>query len=1345
VLRLHRETDPRGLGEELLRSQLAQTVPALGRLLRAASFVLDYPLVIVRSGACESWMGHRRVRRRLAAITGPTPLERQPVLVDREGRSSLVLWPLAQVSPPTPGVDDELFLFDGPDRRGARMVAAPLGFELHDPGLWDWLGEHALTRSDEHAAATAEARAPFLGLEAFSAADADRFFGREREVDALANRLRTTALQIVVGPSGAGKSSFVHAGLVPALPPGSRVVTMRPGHRPVATLAARLGAAGIAAAEASGTQEESPQSAAARITDAAGDGLIVIVVDQLEELFTLCRDEAAREWFCTLVDRLTSAADGRVRVICTMRDDFLMRAAALPVLGPRVAPCIFLLGNPSREDLIRTVVEPARQAGYELSDAELAPEMADAVAGRPGALALLSFTASQLWELRDRRFHQLTRRAYEAMGGVGGALGQHAERTIAALGAEERRLVREAFRHLVTAEGTRAQLSITELGQVLASPSANAVIDKLVAARLLVIAEHEDGARVEIIHEALLAAWPRVQEWLREDADSASMRDQVRSAARQWDERGRPRGLLWHDDSLADLERWRRRREDHGLTASERAFADASRHAATRVRRVRRIALVSAFAVLGIALAVMFWLRGEAAHQRGLVQEQLVQSYVDRGQQALLGSNVELALESLETAFRMGARTPTVRFLLARARESKAAELVTLRGHDGRLDDVAFSPDRTRVLTVGHDGTIRIWDPTSGRVLQILRHHVPMAVAAWNPNGQGIVTADTAGTVRLWTNDGRLRASLTSARGAIMQITYRNDGALFALARMAGDVVIRDARSGELRAAWMADPKHLYSVAFDPSGTRVVTAGESGVAVVWSLEGQQQAKLEGHADAIWSAVFDHRGERIITVSRDATAYVWDAHTGKALHRLQGHDGRVTNVAIDDRDRLIATTGTDGTARIWSLDTGKLLATLRGHTAQVNKAIFAPDDQLVTLAADGTARIWDLTLGAQIAMYHHGGFLARGADLDPQARRLATASWSGTAKIWDLRRQSRIRTFSHPVAQITRGFESPRAMLAAGRLARIGPRGVAVWELSTSDFWMREVPEATDGTLTSDGQSVIAADTRGMLHVLDASGQLRHRFHAHAQKIASVAAYPDGRRVATCGVDGTIAVWELPSGRKLAQRRVGAVTAIRLSPDGSAMFAFEKGREWEGKATGWLLAGDLSRVISLEHDAGLLDVAFSPDKAQLATLTHDGIARIWNLDGKLEATLHHSGMLMSAAWSADGSWLATGTSGGVLTIWDPSSWQPRKKIEAHSNFISALAFDENGTLLASAGGDGLAKIWDTERFFQVGAVPADGLVQHLVFTRGQLLVSGSRATQSWRCDHYQGANPEWPSD
>src|SRR5262249_26755980 len=153
---------------------------------------------------------------------------------------------------------------------------------------------------------------------------------------------------------------------------------------------------------------------------------------------------------------------------------------------------------------------------------------------------------------------------------------------------------------------------------------------------------------------------------------------------------------------------------------------------------------------------------------------------------------------------------------------------------------------------------------------------------------------------------------------------------------------------------------------------------------------------------IWKAVFTHSGERVITSSSDGTACVWDARTGTAIHWLKGHDDEVTDLALDERERRVATTSADGTARIWSLETGEPLATLRGHTASVNRAFFAPDDHLVTISGDGTARVWDLARRIQTAVYQHGGFLGRAADLDPHTRHLATSDGLGTVKIWDLR-------------------------------------------------------------------------------------------------------------------------------------------------------------------------------------------------------------------------------------------------------------------------------------------------------------------------------------------------------
>src|SRR6185503_1922724 len=227
-------------------------------------------------------------------------VDRQPVLLGRDGRVVVNAWPLIQSLSPSPGAERELFIFDGAGRRGARLVASPLGFEHHDPAVWDWVGAHVLGPADEKRATADEPR-PYMGLSPFRTQDADRFFGREREIESFIDRLRSAALHIVVGPSGAGKTSFVHAGVRPALPEGWSAVALRPGASPMAALAASLIAAGIASADERAAIQASPQAAAAHVARAASRGTIVVVIDQLEELFTLQPPDAERERFASFV------------------------------------------------------------------------------------------------------------------------------------------------------------------------------------------------------------------------------------------------------------------------------------------------------------------------------------------------------------------------------------------------------------------------------------------------------------------------------------------------------------------------------------------------------------------------------------------------------------------------------------------------------------------------------------------------------------------------------------------------------------------------------------------------------------------------------------------------------------------------------------------------------------------------------------------------------------------------------------------------------------------------------------------------------------------------------------
>ncbi|HEU5055820.1 MAG TPA: protein kinase, partial [Kofleriaceae bacterium] len=610
LLALHAAGEQGGAGgEEQVRALLETAVPLLAQVLEAMSFWLDYPLVLPDERGAELWMGAMPGPRAHIPIARGRLPDGRPALVDGAGVPVVCLWPFVQIRPAAPGAEPAVFFFEGRGRLGARLVALPSSFDHEDEVLWDAFGGLLGDRQGGTGEAEADEACPFPGLSAFTAGDAHNFIGRERETEAAVNHLRHRALLAVIGPSGAGKSSFVQAGLIPALPADWQAVVARPGPAPLVSLAARLEAAGVAVGDLRAELEDHPGALGALLRGhaAARRITLVVVIDQLEEIFTLCEDAAERELYAQALARAARSPDDHVRVVFTLRDDFLVRTESLSAFRARLGTSLQIVSTPADAQLLRILREPLARAGYELDDPALADEMVASVAGAPGALALLSFTASKMWELRDQRFRQITRKAYVSLGGIGGALARHADAAFAAMHGEEQRLVRELFRHAVTAEGTRAALSRAELIQILGGgAAASATVEKLIASRLLVASDSEvGGERIEIAHEALIAAWPRLLEWRRQDADGARLRDQLRAAARQWEERRRPNGLLWRGEALAEYGLWRARFPGR-LTDGEEAFAAASLAEAARARRLRRgLIAITISALAGVVVALL--------------------------------------------------------------------------------------------------------------------------------------------------------------------------------------------------------------------------------------------------------------------------------------------------------------------------------------------------------------------------------------------------------------------------------------------------------------------------------------------------------------------------------------------------------------------------------------------------------------------------------------------------------------------------------------------------------------------------------------------------------------------
>jgi hypothetical protein len=452
---------------------------------------------------------------------------------------------------------------------------------------------------------------PYRGLDAFHSTDRPFFFGRQRLVEQLLDHLRRDHLLAVIGSSGSGKSSLVLAGLVPALQagalPGSGawryLPPLTPGSDPLASLAravARSALGGSAKAEASSSEPGSPpvdqttkqflrhSDNLSRLLSEPPGMPAVLIVDQFEELFTLCRDDSMRQAFvANLLSLLDVPEVGHV-VVLTMRADFVDNVARLPALQERFEQAAVRVTPLSAGELREAITGPAAAVGLKF-EAGVVDALVHDILGEPAGLPLLQFTLLKLWETRER--NRVTWEAYRRLGGGRLALAHSADEFYDNLIPEEQvtckrillRLVRPGEGLEVTSNRVRRQ-SLYGAGE--ARERVDRVLDKLIAARLLrqTAGDTPADAQVEVAHEALVRNWPRLVAWLDEERVRLRSRLQLTASAEQWarlnqDPSGLLRGALL-DEALSFTD----------LTELEGAFVQASQSEAQRRAQEREAA-----------------------------------------------------------------------------------------------------------------------------------------------------------------------------------------------------------------------------------------------------------------------------------------------------------------------------------------------------------------------------------------------------------------------------------------------------------------------------------------------------------------------------------------------------------------------------------------------------------------------------------------------------------------------------------------------------------------------------------------------------------------------------------
>ncbi len=1074
---------------------------------------------------------------------------------------------------------------------------------------------------------------PYRGLEAFQVEHSGWFFGREQLTGVLLRNVDAGRGPIVVvGPSGSGKSSALRAGLLAELTNrGTTWSLCTPGAHPLS-----------------------------RLPEQPGE---VLVIDQFEEIFTSCTDDTERTRFLDAVFALD------VPVLIGLRADFYGEALRDPRLAEAVQADQVVVGPMSEADLRRAIVEPARKAQCEIDDALVALALKEIGAERganAGALPLLSHALLTTWEHRgvDGR---MSAAAYREAGGLDGAVARTAEAVYGTLSAEDRERARRMLLRLVhIGEGiadTRRRVDHAELAD-----DVEDVLYRFVEARLLTA--YADA--VEISHEALLTAWPRLREWI--DADRAGLRihRQITDAARAWDEAARDPGGLLRTGRLAVAREWAAdelHRAD--LNQLESAFLDAcataeladTTAARRRTRSLQRLvaALVVLLVVAASTTVYSVWQRSEANARHDVAVSRQLAGTAAR----LRDSDPALANQLALAAYQVAPTTEARSALLTSSATFEVARIV----RPGRSRQaVAVSADGRRLAGAGAtegDNEILLWDlQKPERRSEPLRTNGMTYAAAFSPDGNVLATAGVDRVVALWSvGDTPTRlGTLSGPADEVHAVEFSPDGKVVAAGSKDGKVYLWQVDSGTKQV--VAGVASVNAIAFSPDGKQLAAGDSAGEVRRWDvLSGQQiGAPIVASPSRINAVTFDPAGRTLLAGSNDGAVRSWDVRgepvQGKPMVGAPG--SWVNALAFSADGRTLAVAGAGSVVRLWR--NGSIVATLP-HPDPVTAVAFRDNDQrLVTNAADGVARLWRLpgpvlpTTGdpTTTVVYRHDGKL------------MATAA--GDVRLWDTTNPSEPMLLP-PVLRGPEGFDrvgGTAAMSSDGRLLAAGTtragNAVLLWDISDP-----LAPKALGVPLT--GATAL---------------------------VEQVQFNPQGTLLIAAGDDETVRMWDIadpahPKALPVLEPKLGFVFTIRVSPDGKLLAA--------GTSRGYLLVWDISdpaRPVAAEPIAvsktDVYSVAFHG--TTLATGAADGTVQLWDSGSGRPARIGGpisgpDGRIHGLSFSPDGLTLAAGTGAGQVWLWDAADRKApvvTAVLDTGQNASWHVTFHPGGHVLSSASGD-----------------------------------------------------------
>ncbi|MEM6528213.1 MAG: hypothetical protein AAF653_07950, partial [Chloroflexota bacterium] len=1073
------------------------------------------------------------------------------------------------------------------------------------------------------------------------------------------------------------------------------------------------------------------QIVADMLQEQAGD--VLLLIDQFEELFTQVESEAERLQFLETIRYAVTRPQSRIRVIVTLRADFYDRPLQYEGFGSLIQQNTQVVLPLSTAELEQAIVGPAERIGV-FADADLIARMISDVREEPGALPLLQYALTEVFERREGA--RLTLDGYMETGGVSGALARRAEELFAAQSPQAQRIIRQVFLRLVTLgegeEDTRRRVRYSGLLTLGDNERVRAVLDEYGKYRLLTFDNDPETREplVEVAHEALIREWKRLRDWLYASRGDVRQQRALNQGATDWNNNRREVSFLLRGARLGQTEEWATE-TDLVLTELERTFLDASIAERTHLQkleqeRIKRekalegqsrqrlrylVAVLTVAAVISVGLALLAFNRTEAESEARATSE--FNAGIANTQAAVASTAQQVAVDEQAIAEQQADLAATAQQVAVNEREqaesqaaraqslalSAAAQLALL---DSRLDiaitlaleanDSDNPPPQSQLVLAQI-----AYSPGTRRLFEF-----EGTVDAVDINGAGTraVTAARDGTLTLW--DVETGTALQQFEGHTERVTsvaITPDGTRIVSGSRDETAIVWNTDGGTRVATLEGHTDNILDVAINSTGSTVVTGSSDGTARLWRVRtGEQTMIFEDHQSPVYAVAISETSNRVLSGDNDGTARLWNATNGQQITRYTGHEGRITAVAFQEGDGMYLTASEDGMVRVHRPNFTDIIAEFP-HPNEVEDAAFGGRGSAVySASSEGVFRSWSINTGEIVSRFIEHTDSIRSIASNDTGRLAITGAADDTARVWVVDASAPLRNLD------IRTGAAPSLDISAdgGRwIYGGGGRGMSLLAATgTYQQQLRVLGSTFDDVLavrfSADGTRVAAGTANRTAGVWNTgSGTSINTFEdGHTAEITSVVFTPDGSDLLTGGMDSTIVKWDVETGEQLA-RFEGAhedgVLALNINPDGDLVISGSN----DGSVVVWDLETLEERVRILGNREAAYDISFAPDGETIFVALDNGAIGQWSVStGRAVRTLMgHRGAVRSIDLSEDGTVMVSGSEDGTIILWDATTFNRINRFDAGEPVVS-VALHPTEPLVLAATEDGDVALWQS---------------------------------------------------